>query len=225
MFEQIIIFYRGYCISKQSVKWIAKQAWEELSHLGPSFLYTDVEMSMQTRASGEYLIASTQGRKDSRRLGLVGSSQSYSIIWKRWAPHQLGVCVCVCVCACVCSAANLRLALFNPMDRSLPGSSCPWDFPGGNTGVSCHFLLQGIFPTLGSNLSLLHRQAGSLPPSHLGSPYQLAMVTMTRYGVLTPIGPFMRYETCVSDNFVHCTEHSVPPGFICERICIRQGPN
>ena len=130
-----------------------------------------------------------------------------------------------CVCVCVCSAANLRLALFNPMDRSLPGSSCPWDFPGGNTGVSCHFLLQGIVPTLGSNLSLLHRQAGSLPPSHLGSPYQLAMVTMTRYGVLTPIGPFMRYETCVSDNFVHCTEHSVPPGFICERICIRQGPN
>ena len=58
-------------------------------------------MSTQTRASGEYLIASTQGRKDSRRLGLVGSSQSYSIIWKRWPPHQLGMCVCVCVCVCV----------------------------------------------------------------------------------------------------------------------------
>ena len=24
---------------------------------------------------------------------------------------------------------------------------CPWDFPGKNTGVVCHFLLQGIFPT------------------------------------------------------------------------------
>ena len=23
---------------------------------------------------------------------------------------------------------------------------CPWDFPGKNTGVGCHFLLQGIFP-------------------------------------------------------------------------------
>ena len=22
---------------------------------------------------------------------------------------------------------------------------CPWDFPGKNTGVGCHFLLQGIF--------------------------------------------------------------------------------
>ena len=28
---------------------------------------------------------------------------------------------------------------------------CPWDFPGKNTGVECHFLLQGIFPTQGSN--------------------------------------------------------------------------
>ena len=26
---------------------------------------------------------------------------------------------------------------------------CPWDFPGKNTGVSCHFLLQGIFLTRG----------------------------------------------------------------------------
>ena len=33
---------------------------------------------------------------------------------------------------------------------------CPWDFPGKNTGVACHFLLQGIFPTQGSNLHLLH---------------------------------------------------------------------
>ena len=24
---------------------------------------------------------------------------------------------------------------------------CPWDFPGRNTGVGCHALLQGIFPT------------------------------------------------------------------------------
>ena len=39
-------------------------------------------------------------------------------------------------------------------------------FPGKDTGVGCHFLLQEIFPTQGSNpslLSLLHRQAGSLP--------------------------------------------------------------
>ena len=47
---------------------------------------------------------------------------------------------------------------------------CPWDFPGKNTGMSCHFLLQRIFPTQGSNLCLLHWQADSLPLSHPGSP-------------------------------------------------------
>ena len=33
---------------------------------------------------------------------------------------------------------------------------CPGDSPGKNTAVGCHFLLQGIFPTQGSNLGLLH---------------------------------------------------------------------
>ena len=32
---------------------------------------------------------------------------------------------------------------------------CPLDSPGKNTGVGCHFLLQGIFPTQGSNPHLL----------------------------------------------------------------------
>ena len=43
---------------------------------------------------------------------------------------------------------------------------CPWDSPGKNTGVSCHSLLQGIFPTKRSNLSLLNcRQSlPSKPP-------------------------------------------------------------
>ena len=32
----------------------------------------------------------------------------------------------------------------------------PWDFPGKNTGMGCHFLLNGIFLTQGLNLGLLH---------------------------------------------------------------------
>ena len=57
------------------------------------------------------------------------------------------------------------------MDYGPPGSFCPQDSPGKNTGVGCHFLLQGIFSTQGSNLHLLHWQADSLPLSHLGSPF------------------------------------------------------
>ena len=33
--------------------------------------------------------------------------------------------------------------------RSVPASLlCPWNFPGKNTAVGCHFLLQGTFPTV-----------------------------------------------------------------------------
>ena len=39
-------------------------------------------------------------------------------------------------------------------------------FPGENTGVACHIFLQGIFLTQGSNLRLMHWQAGSLLLSH-----------------------------------------------------------
>ena len=54
---------------------------------------------------------------------------------------------------------------------------CPWDFPGKNTEVGCNFLLQGIFPTQGLNLCLLHWQMDSLPLSHLGSPCSVSVQT------------------------------------------------
>ena len=61
------------------------------------------------------------------------------------------------------------LTLCNPMDYSPPGS---WDFPGKDTGVGCHFLLQGIFPTQGSNLGLLHCRQILYCPSHQGTCYE-----------------------------------------------------
>ena len=48
---------------------------------------------------------------------------------------------------------------------------CPWDFPGMNTGVGCHFLLQGIFPTQGWNSDLLRGLRWILYQlSHQGGP-------------------------------------------------------
>ena len=46
--------------------------------------------------------------------------------------------------------AQLCLTLCNSMDCS------PWNFPDKSTGAGCHFLLQGIFLTQGSNPDLLH---------------------------------------------------------------------
>ena len=41
------------------------------------------------------------------------------------------------------------------VSRRLPALHCPWNSPIRNTGVGCHFLLQGIFPTQGPNSCLL----------------------------------------------------------------------
>ena len=43
-----------------------------------------------------------------------------------------------------CSAKSLQSCptLCEPIDGSPPGSPRPWDSPGKNTGVGCHFLLQ-----------------------------------------------------------------------------------
>ena len=68
----------------------------------------------------------------------------------------------------------------NPVEFSLPDSFFPWNFPGKNTGVACHFLLWGIFPTQEFNTHLLHWQADSLPLSHQGSPSTLNRLTVKK---------------------------------------------
>ena len=53
---------------------------------------------------------------------------------------------------------------------------CPWDFPGKNNGVGCHFLIQGIFSNHG--LNVFPTMVDSLSPSHPGkvSPSQTFVV-------------------------------------------------
>ena len=71
-----------------------------------------------------------------------------------------------------CSLTCVQLFAI-PWNYSPPGSSIQGIIQGKNIGVGCHFFLQGIFLTQGSNLHLLHLlrwQADSLPLSHLGGP-------------------------------------------------------
>ena len=49
---------------------------------------------------------------------------------------------------------------------------CPWDFPGKNAGVDCHFLLQGIFLTQETNPGLPHCGQKLYRLSHQGSPWK-----------------------------------------------------
>ena len=76
----------------------------------------------------------------------------------------------------LCLVAQSCPTLCDPMDGSLPVSSVHGDSPGKNTGVGCHALLQGIFPTQGSNPGFLHCRWILYHLSHQGSPRILEWV-------------------------------------------------
>ena len=69
-------------------------------------------------------------------------------------------------CLCHLVAMSFSVLLF-----------CPWDSPGKNTGVGCHFLLHGIFMTQGWNPGLQHCRKTlyqlSHQESHLVSPPEI----------------------------------------------------
>ena len=77
---------------------------------------------------------------------------------------QLGWILCLLTCLLVVKSLSRIQPFVTPW--SVAHQACPWDFPGKNTGAGCHFLLQGIFVTWGSNPWLLHWQVDSLPLSH-----------------------------------------------------------
>ena len=65
----------------------------------------------------------------------------------------------------LCEVAQSCPTLCDPMDCCLPGFSVHGIFQA-STGVGCHFLLKGIFPTQGSNLGLPHCRQTIYPLSH-----------------------------------------------------------
>ena len=82
----------------------------------------------------------------------------------------LGLCGLTFVAAAAAVQLLSHVRLLQPPGLKPTRLLCPWGFPGENTGMGCHFLLQGmIILTPGSNPQLLHWQADSLPLSHQGS--------------------------------------------------------
>ena len=64
--------------------------------------------------------------------------------------------------------AQSCLVLCDTMGYSPPGFSVHGDSPSKNTGVGCHSLLQGNFPTQGLNWGLLHCRQILYHLSHQG---------------------------------------------------------
>ena len=76
----------------------------------------------------------------------------------------------------MCVHAQSCPTLCDPMDcmEELPRLLCQWDFPGKNTGVGCHFLLQGIFPTQGIELASPALPGGFSSAVTPGKPFPLS---------------------------------------------------
>ena len=64
---------------------------------------------------------------------------------------------------------------------------CLWDFPNRNTGVGCHFLLQGIFLTQGSNQGLLCYRQILHQLSHQRKPKRTFIMSIKCY-ICSPFG-------------------------------------
>ena len=104
----------------------------------------------------------------------------------------LEICLCISifwlctscgqrVCLDISNLSNQILCLFMlshsaksdsllPQGLKIARVLCPWDFPDKNTGLGCHFLLQGILLTQGSNPHLLHWQVASFTTEPPGNP-------------------------------------------------------
>ena len=103
-----------------------------------------------------------------RNSGYFGNHESYFYKYNvvMYLSHYTRI-----ICAFLCIVAQQCLTLCNLLDCSQPVSSVHRIFPASIYQSSCHILLQGIFPTQGSNLCVLqflHWQVDSLPLRHLG---------------------------------------------------------
>ena len=70
----------------------------------------------------------------------------------------------------MCLVTQSCPTLCNPIDCSLPDSFAHGDSPGNKTGVGCHALLQGSFPTQGLNPDIPQCRQILYHLSHQGSP-------------------------------------------------------
>ena len=92
-------------------------------------------------------------------------------------PTELQPCLLKWLTFIVCAVASVFSDSLWPHGPQHARLLCPWNFPGKNTGVGCHFPLQGILLPQESKPGLLHWQADSLSLRHQGSPAVLLQLS------------------------------------------------
>ena len=125
---------------------------------------------------------------------MCGKSEYVKIMWIIYVINSFVKAAVLCLVTQSC------LSLCDPMDCSPPGSSVYGDSPGKNTGVGCHALLQGIFPTQGLNPGLSHCKWILYRLSHQGSPRILEWVAIPSSGDLPNPGIKLGSPSLLADS-------------------------
>ena len=116
--------------------------------------------------------------KTRRRRGTFVDEINFATNFIQIQPHRKGGVKTDPEAGCVLSRLVLSDSL-RPHGLQPARLLYPWDSPGKNTGVGCHALLQGIFPTQGSNPGPLHCRRILDGLSHQGSPRILEWVALS----------------------------------------------
>ena len=119
---------------------------------------------------------------------------------------NISLCVCVYVCVCVCEGCSVMSSPLQPH-----GLYSPWHSPGQNTGVGSLSLLQGIFPTQGSNPGLPNCRQVLYQLSHQGSPR-----------ILEPVAyPFSSRSSRLRDRIrVSCIAGGLFTNWATREVCV-----
>ena len=135
---------------------------------------------------------------------MIDSKYLLSVIYIR---QIFSLCLCfdlvliLCYSCVVCLVVQLCPTLLWPHRLYPSRLLCPWNFSGKNTAVGCHFLLQGIFLTQGSNPGLLHCRQMLYHLSHQGSPGNLFQFSSVQFS-----------HSVVSDSlWPRESQHTRPP--------------
>ena len=140
------------------LKWLCKASLNTLNFLE---LTSKVKLTEKAKGRVEHK-ENKEGRHFHRYLFSMSPSGLF-FFFLLWS----SVLKSACLHACVFSLSVVSDSFWYHEPARL---LCPWNFPSKNTGVGCHFLLQGIFSTEELNphlLRLLHWQVNSLPQGRL----------------------------------------------------------
>ena len=117
------------------------------------------------------------------------------------------MCVCVFVCVYVCVSHSAMSNSLRTHGLQFIRLLCPWNYPGKNTGVGNHSLLQEIFPTQESIPGLPHFRQILNHLSHQGSP-----IAYSQGYIFSPLLPSS------SSHGVLMLRREQPNGFVLSRI-------